>query len=186
MPTPSLRLNRAAEYADKFLKITAATALLGGAGAFTFLSDALRDSIQDYFGINAIVARIESIEARLPGQKVAIYDASFSYIEGPCVIGDVCIARFKIRRTPYGADCSQPRVTPYVDNHGGVKHPAEYIGGSLRAGADVWSQIEIRFRVPANAQAGRAAYASLQEYHCPNGTVSEESISLSFILKAGA
>ncbi len=186
MTPPSLRLTRAADYADKFLKITAATAIFGGAGAFTFLSDALRDSVQSYFGIHAIVTRIESIEARLPGQKVAIYDASFSYIDGPCVIGAVCIARFKIRRTLYGADCKQPRVTPYVDNHGGIKHPAEYIGGGLRVGSDLWSQIEIRFRVPANARPGRAAYTSLQEYNCPNGTVLEESISLSFMLKASA
>lgn len=176
------RIRKAGGVADAILKIAAVASITGTTAILSLFNDWAQEKAQGWLGITAQDLRLDTIEKRLPGPQIARYDPGYSEILQPCHIAGICIARFRVQRTPYGADCGKPIVTPYVRNHGAIRHPAELIGGVIRAQADEWDFIEIRFRAPANATPGRAVYWSEQDYDCPFGSVDEKSDMIPFTL----
>lgn len=168
--------------ADAVLKIAGAVSMVAGLVALLLFNSWTQEKAQAWLGITDMGIRLDNVEKRLPGLQIARYDPVFSEILTPCHIGGVCVARFRVQRTTYGGECDKPAVTPYIRNHGGVRHPAELLGGVIRAEEDQWDFIEIRFRAPANAQPGRAVYWSNQDYDCPFGSVDEKSDLIPFNL----
>jgi len=182
--TVEQKVRRAGGIADAALKIAGALSMVCGVIAFVLVNSWTQEKVQGWLGITAMGIRLDKVEKRLPGPQIARYDPTYSEIVGPCHIGGICVARFRVQRTPYGADCNKPVVTPYVRNHGAVRHPAELLGGVIRAQPDEWDFLEIRFRAPANAKPGRAVYWSDQDYNCPFGSVDEKSDLIPFTLLA--
>jgi len=188
-PAINERVRKAGSIADALLKIVAALSMIAGALAFLLFNERTQERAQDWLGITDIGLRLDGQESRLDGldrclplSTIARFDPTYSQIQGQCRVGETCTARFRLRRTPYGAQCDRPDVTPYVVNHGGIRHPAELIGGTVRAVEGEWDNVLITFRAPAAAQPGRAIYWSEQRYDCPFGSATEPSDKIAFTL----
>ena len=188
-PAINERVRRAGGIADAILKVVAAISMIVGALALMLFNEWTQKMAQDWIGttdiglrLDAQESRIDGLDRRLPLARIARFDPTYSQMQGECRVGEICTARFRLRRTPYGARCDRPDVTPYVVNHGGIRHPAELIGGTVRAVEGEWDNVLITFRAPASAQPGRAIYWSEQRYDCPFGSATEPSDKIAFTL----
>jgi len=183
------KIRKAGGIADALLKICGALALAATTAAFLLFNELTQVIARDWLGItdlglrmDAQESRLDGFDQRLPLARIARFDPTYSRMIGECRIGEVCKVRFRVRRTPYGARCDKPSVTPYVVNHGGIRHPSEFLGGAVRASESEWDNVLISFRAPVSAQPGQAIYWSEQKYDCPFGTADEPSDKIPFIL----
>lgn len=129
--------------------------------------------------------RIDGLSAK---QEIAQYDKNKkeSFVLSPCKREQICVARFRLRRTQRGSTCQVLTAVPHVASPGAEPLPTRFEGFKPVNVTTAWSYLETPFIVPISAKIApdTSYYVSIVYHKCdpadPERLDYESTIALRF------